>query len=230
MLIQELIPGPDAYGVNYNAYRVGGAIVAECTARKVRQAPPGFGLPRVVRSVEVPQVVEPGRAILEALGLEGFACTEFKYDARDRTFKLLEVNGRHNLSTLLSVRSGMNFPWISYRHLTSGTLPARHAPAERLVLDRRDEEVPQSLTRAGRDARSLREIPARGCAGTCSRSSTATTRAPLLEGAARRALSGWPRALGGIAIERRAATSPAPRSPTRCARTWRRPRRSSTTR
>ena len=34
--------------------------------------------------------------------LEGFACTEFKYDARDRTFKLLEVNGRHNLSSLLS--------------------------------------------------------------------------------------------------------------------------------
>ena len=198
VVIQELIPGPDACGVNYNAYRVDGAVVAECTARKVRQAPPGFGLPRVVRSVEVPQVVEPGRAILEALGLEGFACTEFKYDARDRTFKLLEVNGRHNLSTLLSVRSGMNFPWISYRHLTSGSCPPVTRQRSGLYWIDETMELPQSLTRAGRDARPLREILRPWFRGHVFAVYDRHDRAPLLEGAARRALR----------LARASATSP----------------------
>ena len=42
VVIQELIPGPDIYGVNHNAYRWDGQILAECTARKVRLAPPAF--------------------------------------------------------------------------------------------------------------------------------------------------------------------------------------------
>jgi hypothetical protein len=36
----------------------------------------------------------------------------------------MEVNGRHNLSTLLAVRCGINFPWLQYRHLVCGEVPA----------------------------------------------------------------------------------------------------------
>ena len=158
VLIQELIPGPDSNGVNHNAYRWDGEILAECTARKLRLAPPRFGVPRAVVAADVPAVVEPGRAILEALGLEGFACTEFKFDARDRTFKLLEVNGRHNLSSLLSIRCGMNFPWISYRHLTSGERPPPIRPRTGLYWIDETLDIPCTATRAGRDGRPLREI------------------------------------------------------------------------
>jgi D-aspartate ligase len=158
VVIQEMIPGPDSNGVNYNAYRWGDEILAECTARKVRLAPPRFGVPRVVVSADVPAVVAPGRAILEALGLEGFACTEFKYDARDRTFKLLEVNGRHNLSSLLSIRCGLNFPWISYRHRTTGERPAAVRARTGLYWIDETEDIPHSATRAGRDSRPLREL------------------------------------------------------------------------
>jgi len=158
VLIQELIPGPDSNGVNHNAYRWDGEILAECTARKVRLAPPRFGVPRVVLSADVPAVVEPARAILEALGLQGFACTEFKYDARDRTFKLLEVNGRHNLSSLLSIRCGLNFPWISYRHLTRGERPGPVEWHKDLYWIDETEDVPYSATTAGRDSSSLRAI------------------------------------------------------------------------
>jgi D-aspartate ligase len=158
VVIQELIPGPDINGVNHNAYRWDGDIVAECTARKVRLAPPRFGVPRVVVAADVPAVIEPGRAILDALGLDGFACTEFKYDRRDRTFKLLEVNGRHNLSSLLSIRCGLNFPWISYRHLTSGARPSPVRPRTGLYWIDETEELPRLATRAGRDSRPLREL------------------------------------------------------------------------
>jgi D-aspartate ligase len=158
VVIQEMIPGPDSHGVNYNAYRWGGEILAECTARKLRLAPPRFGVPRVVVAADVPAVVAPGRAILEALGFEGFACTEFKYDARDRTFKLLEVNGRHNLSSLLSIRCGLNFPWISYRHRTTGERPEAVRGRTGLYWIDETEDIPRSVTRAGRDSRPLREL------------------------------------------------------------------------
>jgi len=34
----------------------------------------------------------------------------------------MEVNQRHNLSTLLSVRSGINFPWLEYRSVINGDI------------------------------------------------------------------------------------------------------------
>jgi D-aspartate ligase len=54
-----------------------------------------------------------------------YSCTEFKKDPRDGIYKLMEVNGRHNLSSLLSVECGLNFPWIQYQHLMDGVVPSQ---------------------------------------------------------------------------------------------------------
>ncbi len=123
VVLQELIPGGDALGVNYNAYFWQGEPLVEFTAQKVRSAPPELGSPCVARSARVPEVLEYGRAILKAMDFYGYACTEFKLDPRDGVYKLMEVNGRHNLSTQLAVSCGLNFPWLHYRHLTDGILP-----------------------------------------------------------------------------------------------------------
>lgn len=123
VMLQEIIPGPDGDGANYNSYTWDGNPAIEFTARKIRGSPPVFGSPRVALSEIVPEVVEPGRRILQAMGFYGFSCTEFKRDERDGVWKLMEVNGRHNLSSLLAVRCGVNFPWIQYRHLVEGELP-----------------------------------------------------------------------------------------------------------
>jgi len=119
-----LIPGPDSLGVNYNSYFWDGAPQVEFTAQKVRSAPPELGSPCVARSEYVTGVLAPGRAILKAMGFYGYSCTEFKQDPRDGVYKLMEVNGRHNLSTQLAVGCGLNFPWLHYRHLTEGVMPA----------------------------------------------------------------------------------------------------------
>lgn len=123
MVVQEFIPGPDTLGVNFNAYLAEGRLVAHCTAQKLRLAPPTIGAPRVAISRPIPALTEPSMELLRAMGFTGFANVEFKLDRRDQTFKLMEVNGRHNLSTLLSVRAGVNFPAIMYRHLIEGELP-----------------------------------------------------------------------------------------------------------
>jgi D-aspartate ligase len=123
VLIQELIPGEDSLGVNYNSYFWDGQPLVEFTAQKIRGAPPMVGSPCVAKSAEIPEVLNSGRRILKAMEFYGYSCTEFKWDPRDGTFKLMEVNGRHNLSTLLAVKCGVNFPMMHYLHLTSGILP-----------------------------------------------------------------------------------------------------------
>jgi len=77
-----------------------------------------------VQSLAIPELLETGRRVISALDYTGFACTEFKRDPRNGQFKLMEVNGRHNLSTLLAVGCGINFPWLEYRHLAYDELPA----------------------------------------------------------------------------------------------------------
>jgi predicted ATP-grasp superfamily ATP-dependent carboligase len=124
VMLQEFIPGGDANGVNYNSYFWDGEPLLEFTAAKVRNAPPRIGSPRVVISKHIPEVIEPGRSLLRALRYSGFSCTEFKRDERDGSYKLMEVNGRHNMSSRLAARCGMDFPWLEYRHLAYGERPA----------------------------------------------------------------------------------------------------------
>jgi D-aspartate ligase len=128
VLIQELIPGDDSQGVNYNSYFWNNEPLVEFTAEKVRLSPPRFGVPRVVMSKDIPEIIEPGRRILRAMGYYGYSCTEFKRDVRDGVYKLMEVNGRHNRSGMLALRCGINFPWIHYQHLLGGDLQPPDRP------------------------------------------------------------------------------------------------------
>jgi D-aspartate ligase len=123
VMLQEFIPGDDSPAANYNSYVWDGEALVEFTAAKIRSAPRETGSPCCNLSAHIPEVVGPGRKILQAMGFYGFACTEFKRDARDGVYKLMEVNGRHNLSTLLAVRCGINFPWIQYEHLVHRKVP-----------------------------------------------------------------------------------------------------------
>jgi D-aspartate ligase len=129
VLVQEFVPGPDHNGANYNAYMSNGAVWAECTAHKLRSLQPEVGSPRLVLSRHIPEIVEPGRTILRAVGLEGFANVEFKRDVRDGVFRLMEINCRHNMSAALSVRCGINFPLIEYRHRVLGEPTTDHPTA-----------------------------------------------------------------------------------------------------
>ncbi len=126
VMLQEIIPGDDTDVVNYNAYFDEGKPLVEFTAEHIRNAPPQWGSPRVALSKSIPEIIEPGRKILQAMGFYGYACTEFKKDARDGVYKLMEVNGRHNLSTLLALRCGINFPWLQYCHLVENESPTVH--------------------------------------------------------------------------------------------------------
>lgn len=125
VVFQEFIPGDDSNGVNYNSYAIDGKVRVEFTARKIRSAPPGLGSPCVARSAEISEIYELGRKIVAGLGFYGYSCTEFKMDQRTGIYKLMEVNGRHNLSGLLAVYCGLNFPEMHYKHLVLGEIPSQ---------------------------------------------------------------------------------------------------------
>ena len=125
VIVQEFIPGEDTASINYNSYSVQGKVYADFTARKIRMAPPFFGTPGVVRSDDGIAVREIAGRLLSILSYDGYSCIEFKWDYRDSQFKLLDVNGRFNVSSSLSVRCGVNFAWLMYRHLTMSELPPK---------------------------------------------------------------------------------------------------------
>jgi predicted ATP-grasp superfamily ATP-dependent carboligase len=124
-MLQELIPGDELCGAVYNSYFWNGEPLVEFTSRKIRNSPPETGSPSVVVSEWIPEVAELGRRLLWAAKFSGYSCTEFKLDPRDGEYKLMEVNARHNLSSLLATRCGLNFPWTQYEHLVEGREPVQ---------------------------------------------------------------------------------------------------------
>jgi predicted ATP-grasp superfamily ATP-dependent carboligase len=130
VVLQELVPGDDRCGSVYNSYFVDGEPVVEFTSRKIRNSPPQTGSPCAVVSEWMPEVAEQGRRLLAAAKFSGYSCTEFKQDPRDGLHKVMEVNARHNLSSLLATRCGLNFAWMQYRHLVDGVEPRGIAPGE----------------------------------------------------------------------------------------------------
>jgi predicted ATP-grasp superfamily ATP-dependent carboligase len=125
VVLQELIPGDELCGAVYNSYFWNGEPLVEFTSRKVRNSPPDSGSPSVVVSEWIPEAVEQGRRLLRAAKFSGFSCSEFKRDPRDGEYKVMEVNARHNLSSLLATHCGLNFPWMQYQHLVNGLVPAQ---------------------------------------------------------------------------------------------------------
>lgn len=157
VMVQEYIPGGDGDVANYNCYAVGGKVLVEFTADHIRNAPPWFGSPRVVRSRQIDALLEPGRRLMQALNYTGYACTEFKRDRRDGQYKLMEINGRHNLSTLLAVRCGINFPWLEYRRHAFGDLLAAQTFQSGVYWIDLSRDIAYSLKHRGEEQYALRD-------------------------------------------------------------------------
>jgi predicted ATP-grasp superfamily ATP-dependent carboligase len=119
--VQEIIPGEICRGFNFNSLFYDGRIRQGFAAYKIRMTDNSYGIPVVVRSrAMIQELWDYSETLLKAIGYEGYSCIEYKFDQRDGLYKLLEVNGRYNRSSLLSVRAGINFPQLEYSRITHG--------------------------------------------------------------------------------------------------------------
>jgi D-aspartate ligase len=126
-IVQEFVPGGDdtLYTVGSYLARDGKPLGVFC-GRKLRQTPPGIGTCRVGEAVWVPEVVDAALRLLAAFEYHGVSQVEFKRDARDGRFKLMEINPRLWQWHGLASACGVDLPRIAYADLVGEPLPEAH--------------------------------------------------------------------------------------------------------
>jgi len=171
-LLQEVIPGDDATLWTVGSYTdASGTPLGLFCGRKLVQMPRGFGTCRVGEARWREDVVEQALALLGALGYHGIAQTEFRLDARDGRFKLMEVNPRLWQWHGLARACGVDLPRIAYLDvLGRPQRPVRSGPEH----DGRRWVVAAAHLRASRQEgtplrRALREIGPQAVEGTFDR-------------------------------------------------------------
>ena len=123
-MVQELVPGGDEMLYTVGSYLArDGRALGVFSGRKLRQTPPGIGTCRVGEAVWVQETVDAALALLRAFGFFGLSQVEFKRDARDGRFKLMEINPRLWQWHGLAAACGIDLPRIAYADLTGAPSP-----------------------------------------------------------------------------------------------------------
>jgi len=116
ILIQEMIPGWGEAQFSYAALCLDGLPLASVVAKRTRQFPMDFGrFSTYVETIDEPGVVEPALRLLKAFRYTGLVEVEFKRDARDGRFKVLDVNPRVWGWHTLGERAGVDFSYLLWR-------------------------------------------------------------------------------------------------------------------
>jgi len=140
ILIQEIVPGSGQEQFSYCAYVQNGKPHSTLTARRLRQHPYEFGRAATyVETIEAPEVEELSERFLEAIHYNGVVEIEFKRDARDGKYKLLDVNARPWGFHAIGAGCGVDFPYALYADQFHWPMEPVHARAGvgwlRLVTD-----------------------------------------------------------------------------------------------
>jgi D-aspartate ligase len=124
ILLQELIPGGGESQFSYAALCRDGQPIASFTARRTRQFPVDFGYASsFVETLDVPEIVAPSRRLLAAIRYTGLVEVEYKFDARDRRFKLLDINPRLWTWSAIGRLAGVDFPYLLWQMLQGRPVP-----------------------------------------------------------------------------------------------------------
>ena len=130
-LVQEFVPGGEdaLYTLGTYVSADGEALGLFC-GRKLRQAPPVVGSCRVAEAVWVDEVVEQGLAFVRALEYRGICQVEFKRDARDGAFRLIEINPRPWNWHGLAAACGVDVIRLAYDDLSGMRPPVARMTGE----------------------------------------------------------------------------------------------------
>jgi predicted ATP-grasp superfamily ATP-dependent carboligase len=117
VIIQEMVVGPDEGHYDYHVFvDPDGEIRGEFLGRKLRLAPPHYGVGTYVESLVHEDVILAARRIVRLVGYRGVANVQFKRDERDGIPYLLDFNPRFNLWTGLAVACGVDLPHLYWCH------------------------------------------------------------------------------------------------------------------
>ena len=112
-VIQEIVPGKIEDQFALAGYCTdGGDILCYVMTNKLRQR--YFGAGTFVSSADIPELYEIGKKLLEKLEYKGIFEIEFKKDARDGTYKIIEFNPRCWSQIMLATRMKVNVAYYAY--------------------------------------------------------------------------------------------------------------------
>ena len=127
LLLQEFVPGPPTSHVFLDGYVDRSGVMRACLARRrLRMHPRAFGnstLSVTIPLDEVSVALDSLRRLFEGLGYVGLFDAEFKHDARDGLFKILEVNARPWWQLELAGACGLDVCAMAYRDALGEPLP-----------------------------------------------------------------------------------------------------------
>jgi D-aspartate ligase len=116
ILVQERISGGGENQFSFCAVCKNGHAYASIVAQRRRQYPIEFGnASTFVQTTDQPIVEAAGRRFLESIEFDGMAEVEFKFDAKDGKYKILDVNPRPWGWHALGKAAGMDFPYLLWR-------------------------------------------------------------------------------------------------------------------
>jgi predicted ATP-grasp superfamily ATP-dependent carboligase len=114
LLIQEFVPGTNRHFWHYGTVFKGKEALVEYVISRRRQYPIDFGTASHAEIVDNAEVQELGARILAEMEFVGPAEVQFKYDKRNGTYKLLDVNPRFWKSCAIAELLGINMPLLAY--------------------------------------------------------------------------------------------------------------------
>jgi predicted ATP-grasp superfamily ATP-dependent carboligase len=152
-VLQEVIEGPESNIVVAGLYMDRQSRCKSLfTGRKIRQYPPVYGSGSYMVSEWLPDIADLSIHIAQQLRYHGVCGTEFKWDPRSRSWKLIEVNCRPTLWFALTRAAGVDVIWDAYCDLIgrdNGANIGRQQDGIRWQLLSRDLISSVRLLRAG---------------------------------------------------------------------------------
>ncbi|MBV9406789.1 MAG: hypothetical protein JO211_15690 [Acidobacteriaceae bacterium] len=124
IIIQEFVPGGGEAQYSYAALWNRGCAVASLVAKRRRQYPIDFGHTRTyVETVEEPELEDILVQAEDGIRDSGVVEMEYKRDARDGRYKLLDVNPRLWTWHTISCRAGIDFPYLMWQVISGRDVP-----------------------------------------------------------------------------------------------------------
>jgi D-aspartate ligase len=115
VLIQEMVPGGDECLVIAACYlNRQSEFVAGFNTRKLAQSPEIFGTGIIVQTADVPELFPPTVNLLKKMRFHGIAEVEYKWDARRKEYRLIEINPRPWDQHILGKVCGTDLVHLAY--------------------------------------------------------------------------------------------------------------------